>query len=248
MQVSASNFCLYILLTLILIQRTDIVFALQYGRPILFFRDSMSEVQITLASSGLSLDRTSAASAIRHNGLDPNLYEILLDVKSLTSLFNNILADLTIDLNTFHEMLVSICCRLIRFHPLQSPRQESNIDAVYHIGLTVFMITLFLQYGGRQTSPYELVSLRLRDVLDGELNELDDDLVLWLMFVGSIWVSGGTDGSWIISKIRRLARRLGINSWAKVQRSVSTFPWISALHDQLGRIVWNSVYQSPQTP
>ena len=208
----------------------------------------MSEVPTMLASKGLYLDRSSAASAIRHNGLDPDLHEILLDITSVTSLVKNLPTDLTIELTTFQEMLVSICSRLIRFHPLQSLKQKSDIEAVYHIGLTIFMMTLFLQYDHRRILQYELVSLRLKDVLDRGLDEVDDDLVLWLLLIGGIWISSGTDRFWLTSRIMELARRLGLNSWADVHGYVSTFPWISTLHDQPGRAVWNSVYEGSQMP
>jgi hypothetical protein len=208
----------------------------------------MSEVRNTLAATGFSLDRVSAASAIRHTGLNPNLHEVLLDVISLTSLFNNIPADRTLDIDTFHEILVSILSRLIRFRPLQSSKQESNIEAAYHIGLTVFMMTSFLQYDRRRILEYELVSLCLKDVLDSGLDEHDGDLVIWLIFIGGIWTSGDSDGRWLVSRVRRLVRRLGINSWAEVHSSVREFPWINALHDRPGRAVWNLVYQGSQIP
>lgn len=204
----------------------------------------MSEVQMALASRGFSHNRVLAASAICHTGLDPDLREILLDVTSLTSLINSIPADQTLDVNTFQEMVISICSRLIRFHPLLSSKGESDIEAAYHIGLTVFMMTLFLQHDGRRILRYELVSLRLKAVLDRGLDELDNDLVLWLMLIGGIWIAGDADELWLVLRISRLGRRLGINSWTEVQGSINKFPWINAIHDQPGRAVWDSAYQS----
>lgn len=205
----------------------------------------MREVQITLASKGFGLDQIAAASTIRHNGMDPSLYKILLDVASVSSLFNDSPAGLKLDTNTFQEILVSVCSRLIRFHPLQSPKQKSDIEAVYHIGMTIFMMTLFLQYDGQRILQYELVSLRLQDVLDRGLDDLDNDLVLWLMFIGGIWTLGGTDGLWLFSRIRTLAFRLGVNSWAEVHSCISGLPWIRALHDRPGHAVWTLACQIP---
>lgn len=231
-----------------LIQRTDISFALQYGRPIHFFRDRISEVEITLVSRGLSLDRSSAACAIRHSGLDPDLHEILVDVTSVASLLNNMPASLTLDIVTFQETIVSICSRLIRFHPLQSLTHESDVDAAYHIGLTIFTMTLFMQFDNRRVMQYELVSLRLKDVLDHRLDEVGDDLLLWLLFIGGIWISGGTDRFWLGSRIKSLSRTLGINNWAEVHTCISKFPWIGNVHDELGLAVWDAVSESSQLP
>lgn len=212
----------------------------------IFFRDRMSEVRNALLERGFDFDRLSAASAIRHTGLDPSLHEVLLDVINVASLFNNIPTGQTLHINTFQEIIVSILSRLIRFRPLQSSKRESNVEAGYHIGLIIFMMTIFLQYDSRRILEYDLVSLYLKDVLDSGLDEQERDLTLWLMFIGGIWVSGDTDGSWFISKARRLLRRLSIKSWREVHNSVRKFPWIDALHDRLGFVVWNLAYREGQ--
>ena len=212
----------------------------------IFFRDRMSEVRNTLLERGFDFDRLSAASAIRHTGLDPSLHEVLLDVINVASLFNNIPTGQTLHINTFQEIIVSILSRLIRFRPLQSSKRESNVEAGYHIGLTIFMMTIFLQYDSRRILEYDLVSLYLKDVLDSGLDEQERDLTVWLIFIGGIWVSGDTDGGWFIWKARRLLRRLSIKSWREVHNSVRKFPWIDALHDRLGFVVWNLAYREGQ--
>jgi hypothetical protein len=212
----------------------------------LFFRDRMSKVRHTFESKGLNLDLISAPSLVRHDRLDLTLHEILLDARRLTSILNSISPGLILDCNTFLEMIISICSRLIRYHPLQDFKQISSMEAVYHIGLTIFMMTSFLQLDGRQILRYDLVTLRLKETLDDDLEELDDDLVLWLMIIGGIWTLGGTDGAWLIPRIRKLAGRLGIDVWADVLNVVSRFPWIGVLHDEAGREVWKRVYQGSQ--
>lgn len=219
--------------------------ALLYGESAVFFRDRMPEAQSMLSSKGLCLDRSSASSAIRHNELDPDLQEILVDVTGVAALFNDLPKGSTIDLSTFQEMLYSICYRLIRFLPLNSSKRVSNIEAVYHIGLTVFTMTLFLQFDNRRILDFELVFLRLKDILDRGLDESDSDLLLWLMFVGGIWISGGIDESWLMSRIRKLASRVNIFTWADVHSSVTAFPWIHAIHDRPARAVWDVVDQRP---
>ena len=237
--VSSSN-------NLLLLHRTDITYALQNGGPMVFFRDHMSEVRNTLLERGFDFDLVSAASTIRHTGLNPSLHEVLLDVINVAYLFNNIPSDQKLRINTFEEMIVSILSRLIRFRPLQSSKRESNVEAAYHIGLIIFMMTLFLQCDSRRILEYDLVSLCLKDVLDSGLDEQERDLTVWLMFIGGIWVSGDTDGGWFISKARRLLRRLSIKSWREVHNSVRKFPWIVALHDPLGFVVWNLAYRDGQ--
>ncbi|KAH8812227.1 hypothetical protein F5884DRAFT_784799 [Xylogone sp. PMI_703] len=229
---------------LLKICKTDITYALQYGGRMTFFRDNMHEVRHTLPTMGFCLDYDSATSAIRHTGLNSNLNEVLLDVLSLSSLLNKIPPGRTLDLYIFQEMLVSIVCRLIEFRPLQSPRPESNVEAAYHIGLTIYMMSLFLQHDHRRILEYDLVPLCLREVLDNGLeSEHDRDLLIWLMFIGCIWVSQSPDEQWLVLRTRNLLQQLGINTWTQVRSSVIKFPWLDALHEQLGRNIWNVIYQ-----
>lgn len=229
--------------TLTFIQRTDITYALQLGRPILFFRDRMSKVRENFKSRGLNFDIISAPQAIQPNGLDSALYEIFVDVRYLTTLLNSTLPGPVLDVNTFLEMIISVCSRLIRYHPLQDFRQISSLDAVYHIGLIIFMMTSFLQLDGRQILKYDLVALRLKEVLDGNLDGLNDELLLWLVVMGGIWASGGSDGAWLIPRTRELAGRLRIDHWVDARRIISRLPWIKVLHDEGGCALWKQVYQ-----
>ncbi|RYO75252.1 hypothetical protein DL764_010538 [Monosporascus ibericus] len=227
---------------LIKICKVDVTYALQYGGPTAFFRDRMPELRKSLASKGLSLDCTSAVSSIPYDGLEPYLQDILLDVMSISSLFNSDLSYRTLDFLTFQEMNYSICFRLLRFRPLGHAGQGSGIQAAYHTGLTIFVITLFLQHTHhRRIQDYELVSMRLREVFDSGLDDLDDGLVLWLMILGSIWTTGDVDGDWLLPKISSEAQRLGLKTWDDARDIICKFPWINALHERPGRAVWRQV-------
>lgn len=215
----------------------DVLYALRYGKPILFFRDRISEVRSTLASKGLSFNSISASGEHHYKGINPHLRHILWDVMSVTALFNNLPADKTLDISMFLEIVLSICCRLIRFRPLQSPKPESRREAAYHIGSIVFMTTLFLQWDNRRIQEYDLISLRLREALEDELDAYDGDLFLWLLFIASLWFST-TDRHWLVLKIRMSTVRLGIDRWAQLLDRFCNFPWINNLHDQAGRAVW----------
>ncbi|KAH7142113.1 hypothetical protein EDB81DRAFT_691592 [Dactylonectria macrodidyma] len=228
--------------------KTDIIFAIQHGGPTIFFRDSMPQVQVLLSSKGLSLDRASAASSVQHGGLEPYLHEILLDVISTSSLFNNKLHMHSVGLVAFQEMLVSICYRLLRLHPLDEPRQASDIQTVYHIGLTIFMMTLFLQYNRHQIMDHKLVSFCFKDVLVRGSFEHESELMLWFMFIGGIWVSGDVDTYWVVPRIRATLQQLGIKTWDEAQSSLRKFPWINVLHDQPGRELWDRTDQVYEIP
>ncbi|PYH91363.1 hypothetical protein BO71DRAFT_51560 [Aspergillus ellipticus CBS 707.79] len=224
--------------------KTDITYALQCGEPLLFFRDHMSDVYDTLAAKGFILDRGPTASSIRPNGLNPYLREILIDVTCVANLINSFpihRMEGHINIRTFLEILVSVLSRLIHFCPLKAPKPERRVDAAYHIGLTVFMMTLFLQFDHRRILDYESVSLRLKDVVEDELEDYDAELATWLMFIGGIWTSGDVDREWLIFRIARVVNQLGMKRWEEVRDLVKKFPWINALHDELGLGQWGLV-------
>ncbi|PWY75522.1 hypothetical protein BO70DRAFT_430957 [Aspergillus heteromorphus CBS 117.55] len=220
--------------------KTDITYALQYGGPVVFFRDRFSEVSNMLSAKGFNLDRIPATSSIPYNSLNPYLHNILIDATSFTTLSNHLPPNQPINISAFQEMLISILSRLIRFRPLQSPMPECTVEAAYHIGLIVLMMTVFLQFDHRRILEYELVSLRLRDVVESGLDEEEPELALWLVFLGGIWTSGGSKG-WFVERICGLVGRMGMRSWAEVQGLVCKFPWVGALHGPLGRGVWELV-------
>lgn len=208
----------------------------------------MSTVHTALAARGLRLDRALAASTVRHSTLDPYLYDILLDITCLTSLLNNFPIGRTIDPQTFQEIVISIGSRLLRFHSLQDSKQIPTIDTVYHIGLTILVMTTFLQYEGTRVMDYENIFARFREVLDYPTDGIDHDLFIWLMFIGGTWVSGGIYTSWLTAKIRSLALHLHINSWDEIRGHITRFPWINAVHEHMGRSLWDSACQSSGAP
>ncbi len=229
---------------MVLVYRMDILYAFRYGKPVSYFRDRMFEVRSTLPSIGLDLhsDLTFGQHQ-QQNGINMEIQDILVDVMSITTLFNNPPTRQTLDISTFLEIVISICCRLIRFRPLQSPKPECKREAAYHIGLITFMTTLFLQWDNRRIKEYNLISRRLREVLDEDFDTAHDaDLLLWLLFIASLWFSPSSD-DWLVLRIRNLAVQLEINDWSGVCGLICKFPWINALHDKTGRVAWDLVKQ-----
>lgn len=221
------------------------MYSLRHGGSLRFFRDRMTEVKDKLESMNLTLNWSSHYSdKVLRNGLSPELTNILQDVMAMSAFFDKFAGDRKVDTVIFTEMVVSICSRLIRFHTLGDSQPLSGItEAAYHIGLVIFMMTMFMQYDSRRFSGYGLVSSKLRDALDHGAGKLDKSLILWLMFIGAIWNLGHVDDYWIFPLIKSLCVQLGIVSFTGVQDHLRQFPWIKVLHDDLGKIVWNMAHQ-----
>jgi hypothetical protein len=224
----------------------DNLYAWQYGRPMAFFRDRMPEARVMLEAEGFSFDRSVAQSTIHNHNLNPYLHEILIDVTNISILFNEIPPNTKLKYLTFAEIVHSMCYRLLRFQPLHEPSSLSDLEDVYHIGLTLFMITLFMQFDQQRLLKCDAVFSRLRSILYRDLAELDNDLVLWILFMGGIWITDGPDYSWLHWKIRKLTLSMGIDSWTEICSVISAFPWIKNLHNEPGVALWESVCQSCQ--
>lgn len=208
----------------------------------LFFRDCFSKVQSTLKSKGFARNRISDIPPTQCEKLDPYLRDILLDALDVAAVLNGSLGDGHLGLITVQEILVSICSRLIQFHPLKSDMPLSLVEAAYHIGLVIYTMSLFLQHDRRRIMDYDLVTVRLKEVLDSA-QDLDDDLALWLMCLGAIWLADDPCRLWLSQVINRFMTRTGIGSWSEVHDRVRKLPWINAVHEDQGRLAWTSALE-----
>lgn len=210
----------------------------------LFFRDRLSKVQTALKFKGFARNRISAIPLTQCEQLDPYLRDILLDVLDIDAVLNDFAGDGHLGLITFQEIMISICSRLIHFHPLKSDKPLSLVKAAYHTGLVMYMMSLFLQHDHRRIMDYPLVTVRLKEVLNCD-QELDDDLALWLMCLGGIWLADDPYRLWLGPMISEFSRTTGIDSWPEVHGRISKFPWINDVHEDQGRLAWTSALEGP---
>ncbi|EXJ79038.1 hypothetical protein A1O3_08539 [Capronia epimyces CBS 606.96] len=217
--------------------KSDLDYALHYGTSPCFYRDRMSDVALALASEGLLMNRHLGDCRSRFDGIDPCLRQILLDVTNIASLFN---MDYKMDPHTFQEVIVSLGSRLVRFHPLSGPPLEGRLESACHVGLITFVTTFFLQCGRRRFLKYGLVGQHLRQVIDRGLDKQDDDLMLWILFIGGTSVLADRDHAWLMPKIQRTLRSLSIETWAGLHQCLVLFPWVNSLHDEAAKALWDA--------
>jgi hypothetical protein len=191
----------------------------------------------------LGFSRDDSAAAVRHANLDTELRETLIDIIDVCSFFNHNLPNTTLDISLFLETQTSVCYRLLCFHELGSPWSISeSIEAAYHTALTLLMMTMFLQYDRRRVMDYDLITRCLWYVLDDvSLDEAEDELRLWVMVMGGIWIPGEDHMHLLAPRIRVTAQRLRLHMWDDILGSVTKFPWIHAIHDEPGHKIWQRV-------
>lgn len=217
------------------------MFTIQQGEAPLFYRDRMYEVNRKLVSRQFHLEPSSDACFVRHRQLEPALQDVILHVLRICTLFNKYLDTQPLDLLDFQEAIVSICYRLLRFRTLSASRQISDVQSAYHIGLLVFMMTLFLQNNQSRMIRTGFVTSCVKCVLDTGLEQSEDEMAFWLLILGGMWGLRDDDEGWIISRLQGMALKLGIMTWDEAQGLLERFPWIGKIHDQPGRKLWDQV-------
>ena len=206
----------------------------------------MVDVALALEAEGFLLNRRSTTLRSSSNRVDPRLNQVLLDANGIVALLNMDCVRFRFEPDMLQEIIVSIGCRLVAFHPLCEPQLESRLDSAYHIGLTAFITTLFLQVGRRRFQKYGLVGQHLKLAIEKGLEEEDNSVMLWLLFVGGISVLEGGDQAWLHSRIHHVAASLELDSWDMLRQHLLQFPWIISLHDEPGKALWDAARMSPQ--
>lgn len=219
-------------------QRTDIMFALQHETEPSFRRDEMPNIIHTLAALDVPFDLEASQNLGRRSKLSPALLKVFLDVQSASRLFNNKQFTRKIDLFLYQDMIVSVFYRLLAISFHQDDSLPPTIDDAYHVGLSLFMMSLFLQHGRNRILQFHNITTRLRTVLNSHILEQEPQLEFWLLMMDGVWVGDDEGTDWLPPMVKDQARKLGLRTWTAVRKAVAEYPWIGELHDSPGKITW----------
>ena len=171
----------------------------------------------------------------------------MLDVVGFASLLNSRQKERTTKLDplSYTEMLLSLIYRLIEAASLGQSRciSRSTYEDVAHLAMLAFMTTLLPEYGSDYSS-YQILSVRLegavRDlqVMSTDSKDSGYSLLLWTLFMAGISTSKRKDHRWLSLLILETCGRLVLYDWPAVRRQLCGLPWIYALHDVPGRLLW----------
>ena len=221
--------------------RTDLDYALHYGTPIAFYRDGMPRIYRALLAEGIILEKDTNPAPPSLRELDPSIRQIFQNVTSICSFFNNTGLNFRLDPELLQEFVVSVGQRIVRSHPLLDFPLKNKVDGAYHIGIAAFEVTLILKFGRQRYLRYILLESCLEDVIARGLDEKYDGVMLWVMFMGGVAVVDSGRRLWLTKKICEVVTRLGLSDWAGVRRHLLEYPWISAVHDDGGELLWEYV-------
>ncbi|KAF3015841.1 hypothetical protein E8E14_005616 [Neopestalotiopsis sp. 37M] len=142
-------------------------------------------------------------------------------------------------------ILVSVGSRLLKFQPLESAHDGSETDAILHLGLLLYMMTLFFQYDLRRVWEFPLVMRRLQDVLMTQrtawMRKECKPLLLWTLLMGSIWALADDKEQWVVRMLQETANDMVVTDFDGVISCVQDFPWVHAIHDKPAHSLWSMI-------
>ncbi|KAF4448617.1 hypothetical protein F53441_7993 [Fusarium austroafricanum] len=221
--------------------RTDIMFTMQQGGHPLFHRDHMDQILGVLASQGIELEGDLDIYSIRQERLEPALQQTFFDAMGICRLFNKInrMDEKPLDFLEFQEALASISYRLLQFQPIDESRSKRDIQSAYHLGLSLFMMSIYWHNTQHRLARPGFVAALVKDVL-GMLDRYEDEFAFWVLILGG-FLTAKDEREWRLQKLREKAEALGIVTWDEVKMFLEKFPWLNAIHDGPGRKLWDDV-------
>lgn len=216
--------------------------ALQDGCAPKYFRDSLADAEKILSTRGLYFKRALFSKPACCKTVGSSLGDVYVDVMALCHLLNHDIKPRSIDLLTYQEIILSIFYRLLRFRSLNDARDSFDKQTITHVGLVLFVMTIFLHHGTRSIIDFQLASSYLEVILNNDDSDQDDDVVLWALLIGGIWTA---NAGWIIERAKITVQRTEISTWSDVQNRIQGLPWINVLHNKPGEEFWHRLNLAP---
>ncbi|KAF7533748.1 hypothetical protein G7054_g6815 [Neopestalotiopsis clavispora] len=217
--------------------KVDICFSLYHGGPISYSRSCEAPRQLR------PLRRVTTTRSFFN--LDPLLEDVLQDAMDLATTLNKGFKCPEYKNLDLQMILVSVGTRLLKFRPLESAHDRSETDAILHLGLLLYMMTLFFQYDLRRVWEFPLVMRRLQDVLMTQrtawMRKECKPLLLWTLLMGSIWALADDKEQWVVRILQETANDMVITDFDGIISCVQDFPWVHAIHDEPAHSVWSMI-------
>jgi hypothetical protein len=179
---------------------------------------------------------TSAAAAIFHR--IRQLSHIRAHVKRVQDLELETLYRFTRNVSILERHINTI----VNWPSPEDDPQPARCMPLYSSAL-IFIYAIFrdLPASSPILSPF---TMRLRNALEtlgleSFCEQVSEDFLLWMLFLGS-WVTAGRDEhDWYISALRWLTKRLRISSWTQVKLRLSRYCFVESVYGEAYRNMWD---------
>ena len=176
---------------------------------------------------------------------DPKLSVIFQDLFSFTALLNTPSSNPScytppLQDTQYQNYICSIQYRLLRLQD----KLNSILDEATRLAMLALLTTTFQVAGHRAKYPH--LERRFREFSRATGTGVPSEVTLWLLIVGAMAVFriDGEDAEWMAESWRE--RIPAEWAWDEAHRRLRGFPWISVLHDEPGRRVFETLCEKTQ--
>jgi hypothetical protein len=176
---------------------------------------------------------------------DPALNSIATDVSTVVHFLNTEAKNFKLKPVVYQDLILDLAYRLVEYR-LPSPQQEDSLQTALRLALTSFMTTFILHFGHQRRIRFTDLAIRLQKALRGcwTTNPGNHSFFLWALVVGGISEFGPLDHGWLLPAIRKTADGLGITDWEPLRAVLLQYPWVSVLHDDQAKRLWETVKET----
>ncbi|RDW56707.1 hypothetical protein BP6252_14028 [Coleophoma cylindrospora] len=151
--------------------RVDIEYALYKGSSPYFYRDEFPRQILQSASAQADHENNPSSMAYNTRISDPVLRCVVVDLMSISCLFNDDRMRFRLEPDAYQEVLISVSYRLLHRYPLAGDRADRNNDNACHIGLLALITTMIFKHGRHRQNPYDILTEKLRDAVKFTLDK-----------------------------------------------------------------------------
>jgi hypothetical protein len=223
-------------------KRTDLEFALFLGSTTKFSIKDVMQGSTAILCFGNNLMQgdqivTNRLDFLLSSQFNTDLQDLLVDMKSLAALLNDISAghQRKLDNYVFHDTIILWGYRLIYISPVGDLHFTNRLENALYMGLAAFLIT-FTRRLDHSIPDMPLLSELARSAAQEHFDDAKEtqELLLWLLFVGECSIFKETDDAWLVPSVMQKMQALDLHTWEDVQQTLAKWPWVSVLHDKTG--------------
>ncbi|KAE9369661.1 hypothetical protein N431DRAFT_344728 [Stipitochalara longipes BDJ] len=176
--------------------------------------------------------------------ISPNLLNSLIYMHFLSQRISSLSSGSTI-YNESEQVSLMKDTFSLRYSLVPSPGsppldpENASLDDVLRIGAILYLQATPQEFPYAAVGPGNLVK-KLRGLVFRVpmWNEMEAELMMWLLFIGTMCARKGPDRIWYVAQIGKLTARLGLSDWDIVKQKLEEFWWVGGLHEKAAREVW----------
>ncbi|KAK7228623.1 hypothetical protein V2G26_000793 [Clonostachys chloroleuca] len=183
-------------------------------------------------------------NAVRNT--DQDVFKAAQDVMKMSRIFNSSVASRKLSADAFHDIVISLCYRLLGIGAISGASKLSNpVARAAHLGLIAFMTTFLPHLSHGRDQMYHVLARKYKAALSNAAfrKSIDPATHLWLLMVAGLSVlEDGELKEWLAPRMSEVLDQFGMDEWSFARRLMGKYPWVNSVHDTPGAAVWQKCF------